>query len=196
MILSRRAVKSREHNSRMGTAILIPVEEYLHTSYRPDRDFVDGEVQERNLGEEWHSSVQSMIASIFKANRHHWGLRSYTEQRVQVSPTRFRIPDVCVVPATKPMRGILRDPPVLCVEVLSPEDRFARILERVREYVRMGVPNVWIVDPISREIWTANAQGDPVLSCAEVLALPGTVAAIHVAEIFAEIDEAPQAPEA
>ena len=142
----------------MAMAVLIPVEEYLRTSYRPDRDFVDGEVQQRNLGEEWHSSVQSMIASIFKVHRREWGLRSYTEQRVQVSPTRFRIPDVCVVPSTEPMRGILKNAPVLCVEVLSPEDRFARVLERVREYIQMGVANVWIVDPISRDIWTVNPR--------------------------------------
>ena len=175
----------------MASAVLIPIEEYLHTSYRPDRDYVDGEAQERNLGEEWHSSVQSMIASIFKQHRAAWGLRSYTEQRVQTSATRFRVPDVCVVPATEPMRGIVRTPPLLCVEVLSPEDRFTRMLERVREYIEMGVPNVWIIDPISRDIWTITGQGDPVRLQSSSLTLPGTAVSIPVAEIFAEIDEAP-----
>ena len=33
----------------MSTATLIPVEEYLSTSYRPDRDYIDGEVRERNV---------------------------------------------------------------------------------------------------------------------------------------------------
>lgn len=175
----------------MATVALIPVEEYLHTSYRPDRDYVDGETQKRNLGEEWHSSVQSMIASIFKQHRAAWGLRSYTEQRVQTSDTRFRVPDVCVVRASEPMRGILSTPPLLCVEVLSPEDRFSRVLERVREYVAMGVPNVWIVDPISRDIWTTTGQGDPVRHHGETLTLSGAPVHIEVAEIFAEIDEAP-----
>jgi hypothetical protein len=35
----------------MATNVLIPVSEYLKTSYSPDCDYVDGEVQERNLGE-------------------------------------------------------------------------------------------------------------------------------------------------
>lgn len=175
----------------MATAIAVPLEEYLSSSYSPDCDYVDGEVQERNVGEEWHSSVQSMIAAIFKANRAAWKLRSYTEQRIRVTETRFRIPDVCVVSAKEPMRGIVSTAPLLCVEVLSPEDRFSRVLEKVKDYVGMGVPNVWIVDPISRDIWTVTDQANPVLFLEDVLVLPGTPAAIPVAEIFAEIDEAP-----
>ncbi len=176
----------------MTTATLIPVEQYLTTSYEPDRDYVDGEVEERSVGEEWHSNVQSMIAAIFKANRHDWALRSYTEQRVQVLPTRFRVPDVCVVPATQPMRGILRTPPVLCVEVLSPDDLFSRVLQKLLEYTSFGVPNVWIVDPVSRNIWTVTPKGDAVLSSAPVLEVKGTFAHIRVEDIFAEIDEAPE----
>ena len=180
----------------MGTAVHIPVEEYLATSYRPDCDYVDGEVQERNPGEEWHSAVQKMVAAIFTMHRGLWQLRSYTEQRVQVSETRYRVPDVCVVPVSQPFRGILRTPPVLCVEVLSPEDRFGRMLERVQEYTRMGVPHVWIIDPISREIWTVQGNGGPVPLQGTELTLPDTPVRIPVADIFAEIDEAPPAEEA
>ena len=42
----------------MAVGIQVSVEEYLHTSYRPDCDYVDGEVQERNLGNEIISSAQ------------------------------------------------------------------------------------------------------------------------------------------
>lgn len=178
----------------MATTTFVPVEEYLRTSYRPDRDYVDGEVEERNLGEQWHSAVQSMIAAIFKQHRAAWLLRSLTEQRVQVEERKFRVPDVCVVSATQPFEPILHTPPILCVEVLSPEDRFSRILERVQEYTRMGVPYVWIVDPISRDIWTVSGGGGPVPLEGDALTLPGTPVHIPVAEIFAEIDEAPPAP--
>ena len=178
----------------MATVVHIPVSEYLRTSYEPDCDYVDGELQERNLGEEWHSSVQKVLAAIFFNQRKQWGLRSYTEQRVQVSATRYRVPDVCMVPASWPFRGIVSEPPVLCVEVLSPEDRFGRVLERVQEYTRMGVPHVWIIDPISREIWTVQGSGGPVPLEGTELTLPNTPVRIPVAEIFAEIDEAPPAP--
>ena len=177
----------------MATAVHIPVSEYLRTIYHPDCDYVDGEIQERNLGEEWHSLVQKIISAIFFNNRKQWGLRSYTELRVQVEATRYRIPDVCVVPSSKPLSGILREPPTLCVEVLSPEDRFGRVLERVQEYTRMGVPHVWIIDPLSREIWTVGGNGGPVPLEGTELTLPDTLVRIPVADIFAEIDEAPVA---
>ena len=177
----------------MTTQVHISVEEYLRTSFRPDCDYVEGVVQERNLGEQWHGLVQSMIAAVFKMHRHEWGLRSITEQRIEVSANRFRIPDVCVVHSNEAIVGVLRTAPLLCVEVLSPEDRFSRTLERVQEYTRMGVPHVWIIDPISREIWTVTGAGGPVPLNTGDLLLPGTPVRIAIADIFAELDEAPRA---
>ena len=119
------------------------------------------------------------------------GIPSITEQRIQVSPTRYRIPDVCIVPSNRPIIGIHRTAPFLCVEVLSPEDRFQRVLERVQEYTRMGVRHVWIIDPVSREVWTVQSNGGPVSLDSEELTLPGTPVRIPVKDIFEEIDEAP-----
>ena len=48
----------------MATNTLIPVSEYLNTSYSPDCDYVDGEVQERNLGELDHSDLQSRFIKL------------------------------------------------------------------------------------------------------------------------------------
>jgi hypothetical protein len=45
----------------MSSATLVSVQEYMATSYRPDRDFVDGELQKRNLGELEHSLLQGAI---------------------------------------------------------------------------------------------------------------------------------------
>ncbi len=86
---------------------LISVEEYLHTSYRPDCDYVDGEVQERNSGEQQHGLVQSAISAIFWQFRHDWKVRSITELRVRVAAGRVRIPDVCVVSAATPIEPVL-----------------------------------------------------------------------------------------
>ncbi len=57
----------------------------------------------------------------------------------------------------------------------------------------MGVPHVWIIDPISREIWTVTGHAGPVPLDGTELMLPNTPVCIPVAEIFAEIDEAPPA---
>ena len=177
----------------MATAVHIPVSEYLRTVYRPDCDYVDGEVLERNLGEQTHGLVQKMISAIFTLNRRSWGLRCITELRVQVRPTRYRIPDVCVVSASEPIVPILTRPPMLCVEVLSPEDRFQRIVTRCGEYLAMGVPYVWIIDPATRECWTLTAAGGALPMLEEAFTLPGTPVRVAIADIFEEIDAAPAA---
>ncbi len=133
----------------MATQPLIPhkitVKEYLATVYRPDCDYVDGEVQERNLGEIDHSRLQRKIL-VYLSRFEQIGTEAFPEQRVQVSPTRFRIPDVCVI-LGEPDGQILRKPPFLCIEVLSPEDRMSRVEQRVQDYLNMGVPHIWVVNP-------------------------------------------------
>lgn len=177
----------------MATTVHIPVSEYLRTSYEPDCDYVDGDLEERYLGEEWHSAVQGAISAIFYIHRKQWLLRALPEQRVQVLPTRFRVPDVCAVPSNRPFTGILTEPPVLCVEVLSPEDRFQRVITRAQEYLRMGVVNIWIIDPKSRECWTMDSSGGAVPMMEDAFTIPGTPVRLLLADVFDEIDSAPKA---
>jgi len=138
----------------MAATVLVTVEEYLHTVYRPDRDYLDGEVRERNLGEFDHSSTQIEIGHWLRSRLRRG--RVLSEQRVQVKPTRFRIPDVCVLADDAPRESITRTPPMLCVEILSKDDRMSDMLERVKDYFEMGVPMCWIVDPATRTGWTAT----------------------------------------
>jgi len=157
----------------MATGALIPVEEYLRTSYSPDCDFVDGEVLERNVGELEHSSTQREILFYLQTRYPHLRRRLLPEQRVQVSITRFRIPDVCVRAEGAPREAIVRTAPALCIEILSPEDRMNKVVERVREYFDMGVPVCWIIDPISGTGWTAtrghlDEAADGILRAGEI----------------------------
>jgi Uma2 family endonuclease len=177
----------------MATAVHIPVSEYLRTSYEPDCDYVDGEIEERNLGEQWHAAVQGAISAIFYIHRKEWLLRALPEQWVQISPTRFRVPDVCAVPSDTPFTGILTEAPMLCVEVLSPEDRFQRVITRAQEYLRMGVVNIWIIDPKTRECWVMGTGGGALPMLEDAFTIPGTPVKLLIADIFEEIDSAPKA---
>jgi Uma2 family endonuclease len=136
----------------MATGSLVSVREYLSTSYRPDCDYVDGVVLERNLGEYDHARLQGEVFAYFHARRKEWGLRVVPEQRVQVSPTRFRVPDVCAV-LGEPAEQIFKTPPFICIEILSPDDRFSEMRQRVEDYLAFGVPYVWILDPAKRQAW-------------------------------------------
>jgi Uma2 family endonuclease len=143
----------------MPARTLISVEEYLATSYRPDCDYVDGEVVERNLGTRDHAWLQAAITAYFFNRRRQWNVTVFTELRIRVKPTRVRIPDVCVILGDTQER-ILTKPPFICIEVLSPEDRLKRVQERITDYFEMGVPYVWVLDPETRQAYAATpAEG-------------------------------------
>lgn len=141
----------------MAVAGFITVEEYLSTTYRPDCDYVDGELQERNAGEKDHSRIQREILICLSARYPALRHRLFPEQRVQVTQTRFRVPDVCLIAEDAPDEPVFCTPPILCIEILSKDDRMSAILERAKNYFEMGVPVCWIIDPGARTGWVATA---------------------------------------
>jgi Uma2 family endonuclease len=143
----------------MQTEESISVREYLTTAYSPDCDYVDGVVEERNLGERDHAKLQGAVFACFYNRRKEWSIHVFPEQRVQVSPTRFRVPDVCVVAGPEPDEQILRTPPLICIEILSPEDRLSKVRERVDDYLHFGVPYVWLLEPRTRKAYRCTAAG-------------------------------------
>ena len=143
----------------MASRTLVSVEEYLRTSYRPDCDYVDGEIVERNLGELDHSDLQSEISAYFRSRRKKLGVFAYVEQRVQVSPTRFRIPDVCVLVGDRPTEQVFRTPPFIAIEILSRDDRISQMQERIDDYLNFGVRYVWLIDPRTRRAWIHTTAG-------------------------------------
>jgi Uma2 family endonuclease len=171
-----------------ATPVLVPLDEYLNTTYRPDRDWIDGETLERNLGETPHAAVQGLFTRILGNNAKIWNLRIFPEQRVQTSSHHYRIADVCAVSRQIPFEAIIRTPPLLCIEILSRDDRMSEIQERVEDYLAMGVPVVWVVDPRRRKAYMATPAG-ALEPAPEALTVPGTAIRVPVADIYAELDE-------
>ncbi len=145
--------------SALPTTPLVSVEEYLHTDYEPDCDYVDGELEDRNVGEKDHAKLQLEILLYLRERREQWGIFAIQEVRVQVSPTRFRVPDLCVFAGPEPDEQIFRCPPFLCIEILSPEDRMSRMQRKIDDYLKFGVAYVWVLDPQARGAWVYTADG-------------------------------------
>jgi len=141
----------------MAVAELVSVEEYLSTDYSPDCDYVEGVLEDRNVGEKDHSKLQTELTVYLYARCKELGLRVFVEQRLQVTPTRYRVPDLCIT-AGEPEEQIFTTAPFLCIEVLSPEDRMSRVLVKIADYLQMGVKYVWLIDPRKRTatIYTAS----------------------------------------
>ncbi|RTZ80097.1 MAG: EEP domain-containing protein, partial [Gammaproteobacteria bacterium] len=79
-----------------------------------------------------------------RAREKQLGIYVIQEQRIQVSPMRFRVPDICVLSGGRPPEAVFTSPPFVCIEILSPEDRISRMQERVDDYLAFGVGYVWV----------------------------------------------------
>lgn len=144
----------------MATApSLIPIDEYMHTSYSPDCEYIDGVIVERNVGKGKHSYTQTMVLTTLREKIATRGAFVLVELRTRVSSTRVRIPDVSVV---SELEEVTSRPPLLCVEVVSPDDRWNRIRASVHDYEEMGVPCVWVVDPYERRAWIFEEDKPPI----------------------------------
>ena len=157
----------------MAAGTLVSVEEYLRTTYRPDCDYIDGEVVERNVGERGHGRLQGIICAWFLSREPQWRVTVLVEVRLKVAERRYRIPDLIVLSADAPYEKVVITPPLLCVEVLSPCDTLNDIWDRIVDYFAIGVPVCWIVDPESRRGWVATPAGmieakDGILRAGEI----------------------------
>jgi Uma2 family endonuclease len=169
----------------MSTAHLVSVQEYLSTSYRPDCDYVEGVIEERNLGEHDHSYLQALLAELLGPWARSNGYKCLTEQRVQVKESRFRIPDLCLISKSDRDRVTMR-PPLLCVEILSPEDRQSRMTVRLDDYLAMGVTECWVIDPELRRGWVYSRAG-LIPAIDGVLKLSGTDLVADLNPLFAQL---------
>lgn len=169
----------------MSSTTYISVSEYLQTVYRPDREYLDGEVRHRNVGKYEHARIQALLAMWFGRHEGSWSALVVTEQRVQVSSTRIRIPDVTLLgPGNHP--DVIVQPPVLVVEILSPEDTYSDTEERASDYLAMGVKCVWIIDPKTR---TGRMCADQSWTAAQRLTVPGTQIYVDLPMLFRFLDE-------
>jgi Uma2 family endonuclease len=171
----------------MSSATGISVEEYLSTSYRPDCDYVDGEVRQRNVGEYEHGRLQARLTMWFGNREREWHIRVIVEQRIRVASGRYRIPDVCIIDRNQPVEPVFTRPPLICVEILSKDDRLRDMQERVADYLNLGVPNVWILDPLSRRVYICTA-GEFRQPSGGFLEVEGTPIHVPLDEIFNELD--------
>ncbi len=142
-----------------GAKTLVSIDEYPHSSYEPDCDYVHGELEDRNAGEKDHSKTMAALLFYLHQRRKQWGLYVGLTTRMRVSPARFRVPDICVYTLPEPDEQVFTRQPLLCIEVLSPEDRMSRMQRRIDDYLNFGVRYVWVADPKTLKAWIYTADG-------------------------------------
>jgi Uma2 family endonuclease len=153
---------------------LISVEEYLHTSYEHDLEYVDGRLEERGIPTREHGELMGRVWVLLLRR----GVKAYLETRTRTSETRYRLPDVSA--------------PLLCVQILSPDDRMSRVIEVADDFLGMRVPVVWVLDPVRKTAYVIDANGLRQVM-GEIEAMDGRLR-LPLAEIFSDDDVEVRSP--
>jgi len=138
-----------------ATTALVSLDEYLHTAYEPDRDFVDGVLLERHVGTQRHAFLQGILVVFFSRYRKSHRIYAFPECRLLVNAAtgRHRIPDVMVLEAPYVKGKVAVDVPAITVEIKSPDDTFDDLVDRCFDYEKLGVLNIIVMDPDNQRAW-------------------------------------------
>jgi Uma2 family endonuclease len=126
----------------MSTTTQVTLEQYYEMlpDYEREPEYFDGEIIERAMPTKPHSEMHRFLILAFESFRAQ-GLRSYPEWTIAPRAGSRRIPDVCLC-------AVGTETPLLCVEILSPDDKASVLRRKIREYLGWGVEYVWVIDPI------------------------------------------------
>jgi Uma2 family endonuclease len=139
----------------------------------PDGDsfeLVDGQLVERTSSQEcdWITGqTLVVIRSFVEARNLGWVFgRGAGYQCFPDDPNRVRRPDTSFVqlrrqPGGPSQRGHGRVAPDLVVEVVSPNDLFQEVDEKVDEWLRAGVQLIWVINPRGRNVTVIRPDADP-----------------------------------
>ncbi|MGD1920611.1 MAG: Uma2 family endonuclease [Pleurocapsa sp.] len=140
---------------------LYSFEEYLQHELDPDNryELVDGKLELMNPPTFRHILICDFIRDAFKAeiNRLQLPWLAMREGGIRTGWRKSRIADVYVVEKEPVMSsldesGVLSTPPLLVVEVISPESIKRDYRYKRSEYAAIGINEYWIVDPMQQQV--------------------------------------------
>lgn len=167
---------------------LITIEQFLRRDYENEREceFVDGILEERTGGDMAHSTLHVEVGVWFRRHRTAWNIDCLMSYSMWVSQTRIRVPDLVIL-NDRLRENIRTTPPLLCVEILAPEDRPVQLLRRLEDMMVMGVNHLWLLDPTARAALIYTKAGLAIFE-GRRLTIPDSPIYLDLPEIFSALD--------
>jgi len=165
-------------------------------------ELVDGILEDEEMATFLHEIVVMWLARTLGAwARRRHGYLAGSEAKIAVGLRRGRKPDLSVYLRGKApalMDTLVRTPPHLVVEVVSPRPRDARRdrVEKIGDYARAGIRYYWILDPQLRTLEILQLESSAcyrvVRACSRgSVRVPGAIGLVlNLDELWAEVDEA------
>ncbi|MGH7282477.1 MAG: Uma2 family endonuclease [Polyangiaceae bacterium] len=159
--------------SAAATSIAMTLEEWAELDEDDSRELIDGFLEEEEMPSAIHETVVRWLMMIL--DRTFGGQGGFvfgSGLKLAVRMRSGRMPDVSWYgPGKKPeARGVVRVPPDIVVEVVSPTPRDERRdrIEKPDDYAAFGVKYYWMVDPEFRsfEVWELGSDGRYVRAAA------------------------------
>jgi Uma2 family endonuclease len=124
------------------------------------------------------------VGSWFFRRERQWNIRAVVGQAIEVAPERYRIADVAVLDCAHRAEQIIHIyQPLIVIEVLSPKDTWVHYEDHIADYLKFGIPNIWILDPASRRGWMIYPGERQLVS---TFAVPDSPITVSLDELFAE----------
>jgi Uma2 family endonuclease len=143
-------------------------EQFEELSDSQGLELIDGIVREKSMGTE-NAAIHTLISYYLNALVLPGKLGRVVDaegmyQCFPRAPKRVRKPDVSFIrldrlPDGRVPVGICRVRPDLAVEVVSPNDTYEEIDEKLADYFDAGVPLIWVVTPKTRTVLVYQSDG-------------------------------------
>lgn len=167
----------------MSSAARISIDEYLGRHDEPACELVAGELLPKPMGTIEHRRMERRLVQIL-ARFEQQGLGEVVHELSILQGDDVRIPDVVFAPPGAHWdRGLLADPPVLCIEILSPSQSPRELFAKCEAHHAGGVPYCWIVDPIQDLAWEYH-RSSPVRLVSQPASLQAGAISASLAELF------------
>ncbi len=120
--------------------------------YKPDAEYVDGRIVKRPPADWTHASWHGALLAWFSLRDDDvWNLDVLPSLRIRVAASRVRVPDISIFDHDQPVEQVPTYPPRAVFEVLSAEDSMPNMLEKFADFAAMGVQEIWLVEPDTKE---------------------------------------------
>jgi len=115
-----------------------------------------GEAVRKGLPTSLHGIMQLILGRLFHAA----GYKTATEVDLRIDPDWEPRPDVLVSPVPIQRPYPTSAGALTVIEVLSPDDAMPRVFQKCRNYVRVGIKSLFVIDPEARDAWEWSLESD------------------------------------
>jgi Uma2 family endonuclease len=156
----------------------------LYANRKPHFELLDGEAVQKALPTKLHSILQLVLCLMLKE----LGFKSRPELTLAIDESWEPTPDVCGITGPEedpyPTRAV-----AIAIEVLSPDDRFTRVIQKCRKYAEWGVKDILIFDPVGREAWHWDAATSDLIRVKERYPFESRAVELILRDVFRRMEE-------